>query len=204
MSKFGDVDFEVRWYPFQLNPNAPDEPTSRMQGYMNKFGKSKAEIQQMASWMGGNFSRVGLPYSFTDAALSSNTFEAHRLLAAAFQSGGAPAQDKAAEVLFHGFFAEERAPNDPELLQRAAEAAGLDGKAFLSDPNMSAAEAKDEFKVGKQLRVTGVPHFVISAEGSGSAQQISGAQPPEEFIQAFGRISKPSADGPKRKDCGVS
>ena len=40
--------------------------------------------------------------------------------------GGASAQDKAAEALFHSYFAKEKAPNDPEELKEAAKAAGLD------------------------------------------------------------------------------
>merc|ERR1719277_2166671 len=116
--------------------------------------------------MGQKFKDAGLPYSFTEAALISNTFDAHRVLTAAYQSGGAQAQDKAAELLFHSYFAEERAPNDPEALQAAADAAGIDGKALVSDSSVAAAEAKKEMDVGRQLGVTGVPHFVIRRDNT--------------------------------------
>mmetsp|Transcript_99536 Transcript_99536/g.172784 ORF Transcript_99536/g.172784 Transcript_99536/m.172784 type:complete len:97 (-) Transcript_99536:19-309(-) len=95
-------------------------------------------------------------------------------------------------------------PNDPEVLRKAADAAGLDGKAFVADANMNAAETTEEFKVGRQLRVTGVPHFVITADGSGKAEQISGAQPPEEFTKAFHRIAKQGGASPKREACLIS
>ena len=47
--------------------------------------------------------------------------------------GGAAAQDKAAEALFHSYFAKEKAPNDPEELKEAAKAAGLDSTSVHLD-----------------------------------------------------------------------
>eukprot|EP00439_Symbiodinium_sp_Y106_P050627 s2164_g6.t1 len=174
-----------------------------MQAYADKFGKSKEEVKQMGDWMKGKFDAVGLPYAFTEKGLVSSTFDAHRVLTEAYRQGGAAAQDKAAEALFHSYFAEEKAPNDPEELKKAALAAGLDGDKLVADKSVAAAEVKEEpshspckakrlqscslqeLKVGQQLRVRGVPHFVIRADGSSKAQQISGAQPPEEFVHAF-------------------
>ena len=94
----------------------------------------------------------------------SNTFDAHRVLTAAYQQGGPEAQDKAAEALFHSYFAKEKAPNDPGELRAAAEAAGLP-EAVLSKGYM-AKETKEELEVGRKLRVRGVPHFVIRTEGA--------------------------------------
>lgn len=188
MSKCADLDFEVRWLPFQLNPEAPQQPTSKTEAYMHKFKKSKAEVQQMGAWMGDNFKAVGLPYNFTDAGLVSNTFEAHRLLTWAYHIGGPAGQDKVAESLFHAYFADELAPNDPHALQKAAEAAGLDGQAFLEDSAKGDAQTREEFKVGRKLGVRGVPHFVICKEGASSNVQISGAQPPKSFVEAFRQV----------------
>merc|ERR1712187_324446 len=120
-------------------------------GYADNFGKSKEEVKQMSGWMGQKFKDAGLPYNFTEAALVSNTFDAHRVLTAAYQSGGAQAQDKAAELLFRSYFEEERAPNDPEALKAAADAAGVDGKALVNDRTLAAAEAKKEMQIGRQL-----------------------------------------------------
>merc|ERR1712078_895914 len=64
---------------------------------------------------------VGLPYAFTDQGLVANTMDAHRVLA---WCGTPEAQDKAVEVIFRGYFAEERAPNDRALLIEACVAAG--------------------------------------------------------------------------------
>lgn len=182
------LDFEVRWLPFQLDPSASEKPYSRMEAYAKKFGKGKEEVKQMGSWMKAKFDAAKLPYEFSEAALASNTFDAHRVLTAAYKHGGAEAQDRAAEALFHSYFAKEKAPNDPEALKEAAKAAGLDGDAVL-DKSFAASETQEEMKVGQKLRVRGVPHFVIRTENS-RTEQISGAQPPESFVEAFEALTR--------------
>lgn len=185
MSKRADVDFEVRWLPFQLNPEASNTPSSKMQMYAQKFGKNPEEVKQMGEWMGAKFHAVNLPYNFTEKGSVSNTFEAHRVLTAAYARGGAAAQDRAMESLFTSYFGEELAPNDPNALKKAAELAGV--PEVISDTSIGAAETKEDFGIGRKLKVSGVPHFVISREG-GASVQVSGAQPPEEFAAAFSRV----------------
>jgi len=188
MQTRADIEFEVRWLPFQLNPSASEQPSSKLQAYMRKFGRSREQVLSMAVGMKNTFAAVDLPFNFSDRSLVSNTFQAHRVLTAAYQQGGAAAQDKAVEVLFHAYFAEERAPNDPEVLRAAAEAAGLDGAALLADPMVGAAETKEELDIGRQLQVQGVPHFIVRKDGARGARQLSGAQPPDEFLQAFADV----------------
>ena len=73
----------------------------------------------MSDQMAARFSDVGLPYRMTDQALLASTLDAHRVLVWTGELGPA-AQDAAAEVLFHAYFAEEKAPNDAAVLVRAA------------------------------------------------------------------------------------
>ncbi|CAK9014834.1 unnamed protein product [Durusdinium trenchii] len=188
MKQCSEVDFEVRWLPFQLDPAASEKASSRMEAYAKKFGKGKEEVKQMGAWMKSKFDAAELPYNFTESALVSNTFDAHRVLTAAYKHGGAAAQDKAAEALFHSYFAKEKAPNDPEELKEAAKAAGLDATALM-DKSYVASETQEEMKVGKKLGVRGVPHFVIRTEGSRS-EEISGAQPSEAFLSVFQSMTR--------------
>jgi predicted DsbA family dithiol-disulfide isomerase len=192
MSRRPDLDFDVRWYPFQLNPQAPQE-SSKLEMYMQKFGISKEEAMQKAAWMQGKFEAANLPFSFKETDKTGNTFDAHRLLTAAFQQGGSSAQDQAAEKLFHGYFADGIAPSDPALLKAAAKAAGMDGDGFLADKSISAAETREELGLGKRLNVRGVPHFVIYDEQAGTKgqQQLSGAQPPEQMLAVLNHVARP-------------
>lgn len=155
---------------------------------MKKFGRTREQVHQMAAGMAQNFAAVGLPFRTSDDCLISSTLQAHRVLTATYKSGGAAAQDKAAEILFHGYFAEGKAPNDRALLEAAASAGGIDGKSLLDDPSALTAEVQQELEQGRRIVDSGVPHFVFRGAGGKSAQ-FSGAQPPETFAQAFTQIS---------------
>lgn len=180
MAKRTDLEYVVRWLPFQLNSEAPAQ-SNKLEMYMKKFGMSKDQAKQKGDWMKQRFAEVGLPMEFRDTDLTGNTFDAHRVLTAAYEKGGSEAQDKACEILFHSYFAEGKAPSDPAVLKDAADAAGLDG----FDASTAVNETRDEMQVGRRMGISGVPHFVIYEEGSSKKQQVGGAQPPEEFLKSF-------------------
>lgn len=189
MTNAPNLDFEVRWLPYQLNPQASEQPASKIEKYMEKFGASREQVHQMAQGMAQKFAAVGLPFSTAEDTLTSNTLHAHRILTAAYKSGGPEAQDKAVEVIFNGYFGEGKAPNDRAVLEAAAAAAGIDGGAILDDPTAVAAEVQEELVQGRRIVDSGVPHFVFRAEG-GKSTQFSGAQPPAQFAQAFAQITR--------------
>lgn len=41
----------------------------------------------------------------------------------------------------------------------------------------------------ESMGISGVPHFVVSREGSKATVPLSGAQPPEAFLEAFQALS---------------
>lgn len=189
MSRRSDVEFEVKWYPFQLNPQGSKAPSSKLQAYMSKFGGTREQVMQMAGGMKQKFEAVGLPFRFTDADLIANTFDAHRVLTAAAAKGAA-AQDAAAEVIFHGYFGEGKSPTDAAMLVAAAKAAGIDEPdKFVADESAGARETEREFALAKKLRVRGVPHFLIRDGDSEDGEQVSGAQPPQVFGEIFEQIA---------------
>lgn len=160
-----------------------------MEMYMQKFGRNKAQTMKMGEEFGKNFSSVGLPYKFTENSITGNTINAHRLIAYSKQKGGVAMQDIVMEELFRNYFAEEKFLNDPEVLKAAAIKGGFTTKeaaGLVDDSKFYLAETMQEMKVGRDLRVRGVPHFVCSVEGQkGPAMALSGAQPSEAFEEAF-------------------
>lgn len=219
-----DVSFEVRWLPFQLNPQASKTgiskvpitrsqttspcvlvvleslrpltplPFYKVKMYQDKFGKSEQEVFEMAERMKANFAAAGLPYVFTHDGLTGNTFNAHRLLTWAGQKS-LETQDQVAEALFRSYFAEEKFPNDPEVLVAAAVEAGLDvaeARAFVEDESALAEETTKELHISRLYQVRGVPFFVLS-EGEGDDAKklaLSGAQPPAQFVEALNQLSQ--------------
>jgi len=89
-------------------------------------------------------------------------------------------QNAVVDELFLNFFTQEKYIGDREVLVAAAEKVGVDGaRVFLEDREAGLKEVLDaerKFRRG----VTGVPHFVIDGR-----YEISGAQPPEAFLEAF-------------------
>jgi|ERR1712232_1404402 len=170
------------------NPNAPPE-TNKMEGYMRKFGASEDQVKGMAQQMRQRFSAVGLPFNFTENDKSGNTFNAHVLHTAAWEHGGPAAQNEVAERLFQSYFAEGRAPSDPQVLKDVAAELGIDS-AVLEKTSAEYDKTKEELKHGRDLGVTGVPHFVLyTEENSRNKLQASGAQPPGHFAAMFDQLS---------------
>lgn len=189
MSERTDLEFNVRFLPFQLNEDAPQQ-SSKLEMYMNKFGMSKEQCMYKSEAMRQRFDAVGLPFRFTETDLTGNTFDAHRVITAAYSKGGAAAQNIVCEQIFKSYFAEGRAPSDPDFLWAAADSVGLDGVALVTDPSYGAAETEEAMEIGRSHGVTGVPHFIISMEGSEGSQELHGAHPPENFAAVLEYLSR--------------
>lgn len=192
------VDFEVKWWPFQLNPNASKTGVNKMEMYMKKFNMSEQQCLQMSLQMKARFAEAGLPYlsagddktGAARRALTGNTFNSHRLISYAGSVNPAT-QDAVVEELFKNYFAEGRFLNDPQVLVEAATKAGIaedDAQRIIQDESMQSAETTEELLFGQKMRVSGVPHFVITSESGGSLQ-LGGAQPPEMFQEAFEELA---------------
>lgn len=184
MKSFEKVDFNVKWLPFQLNPNASKEGVNKLQMYMQKFGRTREQTLMMSESMKERFASVGLPFKFTDKGVTGNTFNAHRLVSYAYAKGGASMQDKVMEELFLNYFGQEKFVNDPEVLVAAAVKGGIkedEAKSFVEDESVHAKETQEELKHGQGIR--GVPYFVI--EANGQRARLSGAQETGAFVHTI-------------------
>mmetsp|Transcript_8591 Transcript_8591/g.18227 ORF Transcript_8591/g.18227 Transcript_8591/m.18227 type:complete len:109 (-) Transcript_8591:13-339(-) len=91
-----DIDFEVRWRPFLLNPSASKTGVNKREMYMQKFGA--ARVAQMVPMMVGKFNDVGIKYSL--GGQTGSTVDSHRLATYAYQQGGVEMQNKLMEEMF--------------------------------------------------------------------------------------------------------
>mmetsp|Transcript_25258 Transcript_25258/g.77887 ORF Transcript_25258/g.77887 Transcript_25258/m.77887 type:complete len:155 (+) Transcript_25258:1714-2178(+) len=153
---------------------------------MSRWGWDRDDVMRMSVGMQQNFTNHGLPYSFTERGMVANTRDAHRVLAWCAAVSPA-AQDKAVEVLFKGYFGDERAPNDPSLLVDACVAAGkpyAEAAAFVDDKTAMAAEVDAELAAAKKMRIDGVPHFIFKKPGKAPVE-VTGAMPAPVLAQAL-------------------
>jgi predicted DsbA family dithiol-disulfide isomerase len=171
---------EVRWHPFQLNPDLPTQGISRKQYLEDKFGgpQRAAEIYTRVKAAG---QAAGLELDIDGITLQPNTLAAHALLAFAQQHGLEMGND-VKERLLKAYFIENQFIGDPEVLVQIARDAGLDGdaaRAFITDPQQLQAVADADQRV-REMGVGGVPFFIFNQKVA-----VSGAQNPSDLLAAM-------------------
>lgn len=171
---------EVEWKSFQLDPSIPNEGINMTSAeYLEKHkGYPKEQLDAMFEQLKKQGEGVGINFR-NDISIPANTFRAQRLIHLA------KTIDKAAEMeeaLFYAHFTEGKDVNDTDVLVELAKKIGFDSekaKTFILSEEKS-DEVKSEIIEASQLKIQGVPFFVVDRKYG-----ISGAQPIEVFTQAL-------------------
>ena len=175
-----DLPVDVRWHPFQLNPDLPPDGVDR-KGYLEaKFGgpERAREVYARVEAAGRT---VDIPFAFDAIVRQPNTRDAHRLIAWG-QSRREGDPDALVEGLFRAYFLEGRFVGDRDELVRIAADAGYDAadaRACLAS-GAFAAEVDDADRQARAHGVSGVPFFVF-----GGRTALSGAHEPETLLAAI-------------------
>ncbi|MEA1651001.1 DsbA family oxidoreductase [Nitrospirillum sp. BR 11164] len=170
---------EVRWLPFQLDPDTPPSGIDRTIDQLSKFG-SVERIRQVNTLLEQTAAAEGLTLNLDRIHRTPNTLDAHRLLrhADANGQGGAHTQELAA-ALQAAFFRDGRDIGDRAVLAAIAGEVGLDADAaaaFLhSDADRDAL--RQALATVRQLGIQAVPCFIFNRLYS-----LSGAQEPGAFL----------------------
>lgn len=170
---------QVRWHPFQLNPELPAEGVSRQAYLEEKFGgpERAAAIYERVRAAGRS---VGLELNIDGITRQPNTLGAHQLIAFAQRDGADGSTIK--ERLLQAYFIENRFIGDTEELVVIAAEAGLDAqaaRAFLADPAARDAVAQADAEA-RRMGISGVPFFIFNRKVA-----VSGAQDPAALLQAM-------------------
>ncbi len=173
-----EVEADILWHPFQLNPDMPPEGMARERYIAAKFGGGQhaGRIYQNVTDVGA---AVGIPFHFERIQVTPNTRDAHRLIRRASEAGGA---DAVVEALFNAYFIEGRNIGEHETLTEIAGEAGLDGEAtarFLASRE-GAEEVLAEDMSARRIGINAVPCFIFDRK-----YVVSGAQEPEFFFPLF-------------------
>ncbi|MBZ0215071.1 MAG: DsbA family oxidoreductase [Fimbriimonadaceae bacterium] len=172
-----DIEFDVRWRPFQLDPTIPPEGIDRGAYLKKKFGDAKGGDMYRHLIEAGNAEAI--PFAFNKITISPNTLDAHRVIR---WSGTAGAQDEVVESLFRGYFTEGCNLTDQDYLAGVAEDAGMERpvvERLLSDDADKDLVAEEIALAGK-MGVTGVPCFIFA-----NKLVVMGAQDPQILLQAI-------------------
>ncbi|HKU85156.1 MAG TPA: DsbA family oxidoreductase [Casimicrobiaceae bacterium] len=171
-------DVQIRWHPFELNPDLPAEGIARTSYVERKFGGTEraAQVYRRVQDAG---EAVGIALRFDRIEQQPNTFDGHRLIAWAQGQGDAT---PLVERLFQAFFLEGRRIGDHgELAQLAAEC-GLpehDALAML-ESDVLQKEVRSESREALEVGIQGVPFFIFNGRIA-----VSGAQDPAGLLEAI-------------------
>jgi predicted DsbA family dithiol-disulfide isomerase len=181
-----DVQAEVTWQPFQLDPGQPPEGTPWDELVRTRFGgpeRARTMFQHVADAGASD----GLPFDFDAMTVSPNTRDAHRLVLLAQEAGIAR---EMAEALFRAHFTEGRDVGKTGVLADVAAQVGLDRDrvaAFLGGDQLGRVVEQSQAEAAG-LGITSVPFFVIDGKYA-----FSGAQPLETFVSVLDRVRQMEA-----------
>ena len=181
-----DVEAEVVWRPFQLQPDLPREGLPWDEVIRTKFGGPE-RARMMFQHVAAAGAEDGLAFNFDAIPAHPNTRDAHRLVLLAQQAG---VGRQMSEALFAANFSDGRDIGKTGVLADVAAQVGMDrdrvarflgGDELGRDVDASQAEAAS-------LGITGVPFFVIDGKYA-----FSGAQPLETFVSVLDRVRQMDA-----------
>ncbi|NJR13242.1 MAG: DsbA family oxidoreductase [Phyllobacteriaceae bacterium] len=184
----GEVELDIRWRPFQLDPTIPEEGVDNTAYLTRKFGSLEA-FKAGRDRVAEEGRKEGIAFNFPVIEMSPNTLKAHCLTDWAEQFGAAGALVPA---LFSAYFEQGRDVGDEAVLAEIAGEAGLDDEAahaFLEGKSNRDTVANAVARAS-QMGVTSVPCFVIEGRYA-----VLGAQPAEGLANAFRQIAEAKANG---------
>lgn len=176
-----DIEAEVHWLPFELNPAMPegglprDEYLAARLGGLDALREAQARLTELGA-------REGITYRFDRIARSPNTRRAHALARIAAEAGR---QDATIDALFRGYFESGEDIGNLDTLVRIATGAGLDGVAVEARLR-TAGDGPAIEAIEREIRaagISGVPFFILDRRLT-----LSGAQEPQVFESAFRQL----------------
>jgi predicted DsbA family dithiol-disulfide isomerase len=180
LSALPEIEADIHWRPYMLDPSIPRTGVDRKAYMEAKFGTGP-RLGQIHEQLNSFGKAAGIHYDFDAIKLAPNTISAHRLIRWAAQAGPG-LQGKVVDLLFKAFFEEGKDIGSPPVLIGIAKQAGMDAAIVETLLPTDAEEAGviGEIATAKQLGITGVPCFIIDQKYA-----VSGAQTPEVLTEAI-------------------
>jgi predicted DsbA family dithiol-disulfide isomerase len=183
-----DIDFDVRWRAYRLDPTVPREGYDRKAYLAAKFGDGE-RVKQMGEAIRTAGEGEGIAFAYDRIAKTPNTLDSHRLVRWAATAG---VQDDVVERLFHAYFEEGRDIGDRKVLTEIANDAGMDGELvhYLLAQEADAERIEREDALAHQMGISGVPTFIFA-----NKYATSGAHEPDILLQVIDKVSSEAAEG---------
>ena len=180
----GEVEAEIHWHPFELNPAMPPEGQELREHMGQKYGTNRQQSDAARDRLAGIGVSLGFSFNFYEGQRIYNTVLAHQLLKWAQQQGR---QSELEMALFESYFSREENVGDEKVLAEVAGRVGLDESeaAALLEDGRYAADVREHqrFWLGKGIQA--VPSFILDRR-----YLIPGAQAPDVFVAALEKLTR--------------
>jgi predicted DsbA family dithiol-disulfide isomerase len=185
LRKLPELEVELHFQPFELNPQMPAEGQDIDEHLQQKYGSTPAQMEATREAIRQRGAELG--FTFTKGARSRvyNTFDAHRLLHWAGQQGGG-FQRELKMALFSAYFTEGQNPGSHAVLLDAAASVGLDraGATRVLGSSAYADEVREAQRFYQGQGIQAVPAVIIN-----DRHLIQGGQPTEVFEQLLRQLA---------------
>ena len=181
----GEVQAELHFQPFELNPHMPPGGQDLGEHLTEKYGSTPEQQAQIRQTITERGAKVGFVFNPNGRGRVYNTFDAHRLLHWA-EGQGDGAQHALKKTLLQAYQGRAECVEDPQVLLASVAAAGLDVSAAnaVLQSDAHTAEVRERQQFYTQAGIRSVPAVIINDK-----HLISGGQPVEVFEQALRRIA---------------
>lgn len=181
----GGLRVEVRFQPFELNPDMGPAGESIADHLGRKYGLDAEQLVQNGEALRQRGEALGFRFDLQKRDRIYNTFDAHRLLHWAGERGAAP-QLALKRALLQAYHGEGRNVSDHDTLVAIVEATGLDAaeaRQVLATGRF-AAEVRERERFYQQQGIRAVPAVIFN-----DRHLVQGGQPADVFEQALRQLS---------------
>jgi predicted DsbA family dithiol-disulfide isomerase len=166
---------EIKWHPFELNPDMVPEGEDLIHHIARKYGMTLPDSANALSSMAANGAASGFTFDFFDTMRMVNTRDAHILLLYAGEEGK---QTEMKLRLFEAFFTEQKDVSNRNQLLKEVEAVGLSSDEALTilDDESAQQQLEKEEAHWRNAGVNAVPTMVFN-----DSVTVTGAQQVDEY-----------------------
>ncbi len=178
-----DIEIELNFQPFELNPDMPAEGEDAMEHLARKYGRTPEELQASRETIRQRGAAEG--FEFGTRSRIWNTFDAHRLLHwAGLQS--AAAQRALKMALLKAYHGQGENPGSSQVLLRLVGELGLDVDSARSmlESGQYAEEVRALERRWHNQGITAVPSVIVN-----DRHLIQGGQPSQMYEQALRQLA---------------
>lgn len=179
----GEIETELHFQPFELNPDMPPEGQDTVERLSRKYGMTPEQVHQNGEVITARGREVGFIFNMDKRTHTYNTFDAHRLLHWAGLEGHQLALKHA---LLKAYFTDGENPSAKDVLIRLCRESGLDQDRAreILDSDEYAAEIRARERFYTQQGINSVPSIILN-----DRHLIQGGQSPETFEQALRQVA---------------